>query len=76
MITRLNGADHVTDHEQITWLSCSDDMPQEAITKELSRHESRNHQAIIMVLSFDESCCSASNHQADEQPEITQLSWQ
>ena len=29
-----------------------DDVPQEAITKELSRHESRNQQAIIMDLAL------------------------
>ena len=49
MISCLNGADHVTDHEVITWLSCPDDVPQEALTKELNRHESRNQQAIIMT---------------------------
>ena len=62
----LNVADHVTNQELITWLSCTDDVPQEAITKELSRHESRNQQAIIMDLSCDESCCSAGSHQAAE----------
>ena len=76
MITCLNGVDHVTDHVLITWLSCTDDVPQKAISKELSRHESRNQQAIIMDLSCDESFCSAGNNQADEQAGITQLSWQ
>ena len=66
MISGLNGADHVTNQELITWLSCTDDVPQEAITKELSRHESRNQQAIIMDLRCDESCCSAGDHQAAE----------
>ena len=60
----------------ITWLSCTRDVPQEAITKELSRHESRNQQAIIMDLRCDESCCSAGNHQAAEQAGIRPLSWQ
>src|SRR5574341_1485073 len=41
--------------------------PQEAILKELSRHEPRNQQAISMELSSDESCCSAGNNQVDEQ---------
>jgi len=63
VISCLNGADHVTDQELFTWLPCTDDVPQEAITKELSRHESHNQQAIIMVLSCDESCCSAGYHQ-------------
>ena len=44
--------------------------PQEAILKELSRHEPRNQQAISMELSSDESCCSAGNNQADEQAGI------
>ena len=65
MITCLNGADHVTD-----------DVPQEAIIKELSRHELPNQQAVIMELSCDESCCSADNNQVAEQAGITQLSWQ
>ena len=76
MITFLNGADHVTDHVLIRWPSCTDDVPQEAIIKELSTHESRNQQAIIMDLSYGESCCSAVNDHADEQAEIMQLSWQ
>ena len=76
MITFLNGADHVTDHVLITWLSCTDDVPQEGISKELRRHESCNLQAIIMDFSSDESCGSAGNSQADEQTGITQLSWQ
>ena len=50
--------------------------PQEAILKELSRHESRNHQAISRELSSDESCCSTSNNEAGDQAGITQLSWQ
>ena len=75
MITRLNGADHVTDHALTTWLSCTDDVPQEAIIKELSGHESRNQQAIVIDLSCDESCCSAGNNQAAEQAGITQHSW-
>ena len=90
MITCLNGAAHVTDHALTTWLSCTDDVPKEALINELSRHESRNQQAIIMDLSCDESCCppgnnqaaeqagtnvSAGNFQADEQAEITQLTW-
>ena len=62
--------------------------PQEAILKELSRHEPRNQQAIRMELSSDESCCSmaiikqvtrqesrssAGNCDADEPAGITQL---
>ena len=66
MISGLNGADHVTNQELIMWLSGTDDVPQEAITKELRKHESRNQQAIIMDLSCDESCCSDGNHQAAE----------
>ena len=50
--------------------------PQEAILKELSRHEPRNKQAISMELSSDESCCSTGNNQARDQAGITQLSWQ
>ena len=50
--------------------------PQEAILKELSRHEPRNQQAISMELSSDESCCSTGNNQALDQAGITQLSWQ
>ena len=50
--------------------------PQEAILKELSRHEPRNQQAISMELSSDESCCSTGNNQADEQAGITQVRWQ
>ena len=50
--------------------------PQEAILKELSRHEPRNQQAISMELSSDESCCSTGNNQARDQAGITQLSWQ
>ena len=50
--------------------------PQEAILKELSRHEPRNQQAIRMELSSDESCCSTGNNQARDQAGITQLSWQ
>ena len=65
MITCLNGTDHVTD-----------DVPQEAIIKELCRHELPNQQAVIMELSCDESCCSADNNQVAEQAGITQLSWQ
>ena len=49
--------------------------PQEAILKELSRHEPRN-QAISMELNSDESCCSTGNNQARDQAGITQLSWQ
>ena len=49
--------------------------PQEAILKELSRHEPRNQQAISMELSSDESCCSPGNNQAGDQAGITQLSW-
>jgi len=64
----------VTDHALFTWLSCTDDVPQEAIIKELSRHKSHNQQAIIMHLSCDDSICSAGNYQADEQEETTQLS--
>ena len=56
----------MTDHELVTWLSGTDDVPQEAITKELSRYESNNQQAIIMDLRCDESCCSAGNYQAAE----------
>src|SRR5574341_473682 len=40
--------------------------PQEAILKELSRHEPRSQQAISMELSSDESCCSTGNNQARE----------
>ena len=76
MITCMNGAEHVTDHALITWLKCTDDVPQEEIIKELSRHESRNQQAIITDLSCDESFCSAGNKQAAEQAGLTQLSWQ
>ena len=50
--------------------------PQEAILKELSRHEPRTQQAISMELSSDESCCSTGNNQARDQAGITQLSWQ
>ena len=50
--------------------------PQEAILKELSRHEPRNQQAISMELSSDESCCSTGSNQARDQAGITQLSWQ
>ena len=50
--------------------------PQEAILKELSRHEPRNQQAISMELSSDESCCSTGNNQARDQAGITQLCWQ
>ena len=76
MIKFLNGAEHVTDHALITWLSFTEHVPQEEILKELSRHESRNQQAINMDLSCDESCCSAGNTQAAEQAGITQHSWQ
>ena len=50
--------------------------PQEAKLKELSRHEPRNQQAISMELSSDEACCSTGNNQARDQAGITQLSWQ
>ena len=69
VITGLNGADH----ELITWLSCTDDVPQETIIKELSMHESRNQQAKIMELSRDKSRSSAGNYQAAEQAGITQI---
>ena len=72
VITGLNGADH----ELITWLSCTDDVPQETIIKELSMHESRNQQAIIMDFSGDDSFGSAGNNQAAEKAGITRLSWQ
>ena len=49
--------------------------PQEAILKELSRHEPRNQQAISMELCSDESWCSTGNNQARDQAGITQLSW-
>ena len=75
-VTCLNVADHVIDHVLYTWLSCTDDLPQEAIIKELSRHKSRIQQAIIMDITCDESCCSAGNNQAAEQAGITRLSWQ
>ena len=75
-ITCLNVAGHVIDHALITWLSCTNDVPQEALIKELSRPISRNPQAIIMDSSCDESCCSAGNNQAAEQAGITRLSWQ
>ena len=64
----------MNDHVLIVWLSFTDDVPQEAIIKELSRHESPNQQAIIMELSCDESCWSTGNNQAAEQARITQLS--
>ena len=73
MIRFLNVADHVTDHALITRLSCTHDVPQEAIIKELSRHESRNQQALIMDFTCDESCCSAGNNEAAEQAGITRL---
>ena len=76
MITCLIGADHVTDHVLIPWLSCTDDVTQEAINKELRRHESCNQQAIIMDFSCDESCGTAGNNQAAEKAGITRLSWQ
>ena len=76
VITCLNVADHVIDHALITWLSCTYDVPPEAIIKELRRNKPRNHQAIIMDISCDESCCSAGNNQAAEQAGITRLSWQ
>ena len=50
--------------------------PQEAILKELSRHEPRNQQAISMEMSSDESCCSTGNNQAGDQAGITQLTRQ
>ena len=81
----------MTDHALVTWLSCTDDVPQEAIIKELNRQESRIQQeeswslavtnpaaqlAIIKHLSRQESHNSAGNCQADEQAGISQLSWQ
>ena len=60
-ITCLNVAGHVIDHALITWLSCTNDVPQEALIKELSRQESHG---------------SAGKYQADEHAGITQLSWQ
>ena len=81
----------MTDHALITWLSCTDEVPQEEIIKELSRHESHNQQSIIMDLSLGNhaallaiiiqmsrhvSCSSHGNYQADEQAGITQLSGQ
>ena len=65
-------------------LSYTDDVPLEAIFKELSRHESRNQQAIIMELSLtnhaaqlvipkqlrrQELRSSAGNCQADDRQE-------
>ena len=50
--------------------------PQEAILKELSKHEPRNQQAITMELSSDESCCSTGHNQAGDQAGITLLSGQ
>ena len=50
--------------------------PQEAILKELSRHEPRNQQAISKKLSSDDSRCSKGNNQARDLAGITQLSWQ
>jgi len=41
-------------------------VPLEAIIKEVSCHQSRNPQAIIMGLNCDELCCSAGNNKADE----------
>ena len=64
----------MTNHALITWLSYTDDVHQEAIFKELNRHESRNQQAIIMDFSCDEACCSAGNNQAAEHAGITRLS--
>ncbi|SBO33831.1 hypothetical protein ANAPC3_01375 [Anaplasma phagocytophilum] len=61
MITCLIGADHVTDHVLIPWLSCTEDVTQ---------------QAIIMDFSCDESCGTAGNNQAAEKAGITRLSWQ
>ena len=58
------------------WQVAPEQGPQEAIIKELSRHEPRNQQAISMELSSDESCCSTGNNQAGDQAEITQLSGQ
>ena len=49
---------------------------QEAIIKELSRHEPPNQQTISRELSSDESCCSTDNNQAGEQAGILQLRWQ
>ena len=66
----------MTDHVLITWLSCTEDVTQEAIIKELRRHESCNQQAIIMDFRCDESCGTAGNFQVDEQAGITQLNWQ
>ena len=91
MITFLNVSDHVTDHELILRLSYTDDMPQEALIIELSRHESRNQQAISWIspvmsraaqlaivkqLSMQISQGSAGNGQADEQAGIMHLRWQ
>ena len=59
VFTCLNGTDHMTDHALTTWLSCTDDVPQEAITKELCRHESRS---------------TAGNNQGAEQAVMTWLS--
>ena len=64
----------MTDQELVTWLSCTDDVPQEAIIKEMNRQELRIQQAIIMELRCDESCCSSGNYQAAEQAGITRLS--
>ena len=50
--------------------------PQEALLKELSRHEPRNQKAISMELRSDESCCSPGNNQADDPAGIMHLSWQ
>ena len=66
----------MTDHVLNRWLSCTGHVPQQAIIKELGRHESHNQQAIIMELSWDETCSSAGNYQAAEQAGITQFSWQ
>ena len=76
MITCLNGADQFTDHVLITWLSYTDDVPQEAIIKELRRQESCKLQAIIMDFSCDKLRGSAGNNQAAEKAGIKQLSWQ
>ena len=65
----------MAEHALIMWPSCTDHVTQQAIIKELSRHESRNQQAIIMELSWDESRSSASNYEAVELAGITKFSW-
>ena len=63
MITCLNGTDHVNDHALITWLSCTDDVPQEAIFKCTGRNHTAQL-AIIKQMRRQETRSSAGNCQA------------